>query len=168
VLEAAKLLPRAVGFVIFGTPPLANPPDLENAFLPHPAIGAAFVEDLTLDQMEGFSAACLAPDSGFDVAPFVADIARADGRARATMAASIVAGGFEDEVEIVRNLDRPLAIVLGECEQLINREYVEALEIPNLWRDQVQIIPGAGHSPQSETPERFNDLLAAFAADVVG
>jgi pimeloyl-ACP methyl ester carboxylesterase len=168
VLEAAKLLPRAAGFVIFGTPPLAIPPDLANAFLPHPAIGAAFVEDLTRDQMEGFAAACLAPDTGLDVAPLVAAMARADGRARATMAASIVAGDFDDEVEIVRNLDRPLAVLLGECEQLVNGGYLGVLDMPTLWRGRVQIIPGAGHTPQWETPERFNELLAAFAAEVIG
>lgn len=32
VLEAVKLLPDAAGFVIFGTPPLAFPPDMDNAF----------------------------------------------------------------------------------------------------------------------------------------
>jgi pimeloyl-ACP methyl ester carboxylesterase len=75
---------------------------------------------------------------------------------------------FDDEVEIVRNLDRPLAILLGEREQLVNGAYFGALQMPTLWRGQVQVIPGAGHTPQWETPERFNELLAAFAAEAIG
>lgn len=168
VLEAHNLLPNAVGFVIFGTPPLAFPPDMANAFLPNPAMGAAFAQDLTPEQMAGFAAACLAPDSPLDLAPFVADIARTDGRARATMAASIAPDGYQDEVEIVRNLQRPLAILHGEHEQLVNADYIRGLEMPTLWRGAVQIVPGAGHTPQTETPEAFSAVLSAFVDEVTG
>ncbi|MCS6828489.1 MAG: hypothetical protein NZ553_17880 [Caldilinea sp.] len=37
--------------------------------------------------------------------------------------------------------------------------------MPTLWRGAVQVIPGAGHAPQWETPEVFNALLGAFLAD---
>ena len=133
-----------------------------NAFLPNPAMGAAFAEVLTEEQMAGFAAACLAPDCTLDLAPFVADIARTDGRARATMAASIAPDGYTDEVEIVRNLKRPLAILHGEREQLVNESYISALEMPTLWRGALQIIRGSGHTPQVEAPEQFNALLSAF------
>ena len=168
VLEAHNLLPDAAGFVIFGTPPLAFPPDMDNAFLPNPAMAAAFAQDLTQEQMEGFAAACLAPDCTHDLAPYVADIARTDGRARATMAASIAPDGYQNEVEIVRALQRPLAILHGEHEQLVNAKYISALEIPTLWRGAVQIIPGAGHTPQTETPHAFSTLLSDFVDEVTG
>ena len=168
VLEAHNLLPNAAGFVIFGTPPLAFPPDMANAFLPNPAMGAAFAETLTEEQMAGFAAACLAPDSRLDLAPFIADIARTDGRARATMVASIAPDGYQDEVMIVRNLTRPLAILHGTQEQLVSEAYISALEIPALWRGAVQIIQGSGHTPQMEAPEEFNALLSAFVDEVAG
>ena len=167
-LEMVKMMPNAAGFVIFGTPPLAFPPDMDNAFLPNPAMAAAFAEELTPEQMEGFAAACLAPDTTLDLAPFVADIARTDGRARATMAGSIAPDGYEDEVEIVKTMTRPLAVLHGEHEQLVNAEYISALEMPTLWRGAVQIIEGAGHTPQTETPEKFSELVAAFVEDVTG
>ncbi|MCB0033695.1 MAG: alpha/beta hydrolase [Anaerolineales bacterium] len=167
-LEAASLLPNAAGFVIFGTPPLAYPPDMDNAFQPNPAMAAAFAPELTQEQMEGFAAACLAPNSAIELAPLVADIARTDGRARATMAASIAPGNYADEIEIVQNLDRPLAILHGEDEQLVNGSYISALEMPTLWRGEVQIIPGAGHTPQMEAPEQFSALVGAFVDEVTG
>lgn len=166
VLEAHNLLPEAAGFVIFGTPPLAFPPDMANAFFPNPAMGAAFAETLTDEQMAGFAAACLAPDSPLDLAPSIADIARTDGRARATLAASIAPDGYQDEVAIVKGLTRPLAILHGAQEQLVNAAYISVLEMPTLWRGAVQMIAGAGHTPQVETPEAFNALLSAFVEEV--
>ena len=168
VLEAVKMLPDAAGFAIFGTPPLAFPPDMDNAFLPNPSMGAAFAAELTQEQMEGFAAACLAPDCTHDLAPYVADIARTDGRARATMAASIAPDGYEDEVEIVKSMKRPLAILHGEKEQLVNVDYISQLEMPTLWRGAAQLIPGAGHTPQTETPEAFSALVSAFVDDITG
>jgi len=38
----------------------------------------------------------------------------------------------------------------------------QALNIPGLWKNQVQIIPGSGHFPQLENPEVFNNILLNF------
>ncbi|MEM9772972.1 MAG: alpha/beta hydrolase [Chloroflexota bacterium] len=168
VLEATEQLSRAPGFVIFGTPPLAYPPDMENAFLPNPSMAAAFENELTQEQMEGFAAACLAPNTTLDLAPYVADIARTDGSARLTMGGSIAPGNYRDEVDVVKNLKRPLAILHGEHEQLVNEKYISQLEMPTLWREAVQIIAGSGHTPQAETPNAFNDLVSAFVDEVTG
>ena len=167
VLEASKLLTDAAGFIIFGTPPLAYPPDMDNAFLPNPSMAAAFADELTQEQMEGFAAACLAADTALDLAPYVADIARTDGKARLTMGASIAPGNYADEVEIVKNLDRPLAILHGEKEQLVNGDYFSSLEMPTLWRGEAQIIQGSGHTPQAEDPAAFNSLVGSFVDEVI-
>ena len=47
-----------------------------------------------------------------------------------------------------------------------NVDYIRTLKMPTLWRDEVQIIEGAGHAPHWERPERFNALLADFVAGV--
>ncbi len=166
VLEAHHLLPDAAGFAIFGTPPLAYPPDMENAFLPNPNMGVAFADTLTQEEMEGFAGACLASNTSLDLAPFVADIARTDGLARATMGGSIAPGNYADEVEIVKNLKRPLAILQGEHEQLINPNYFGTLEMPTLWRGAVQMISDAGHTPQVENAEAFSNVIADFVNEV--
>ena len=82
-LELAPDLPKARGFFIFGTPPLALPPAMALAFLPHPAMGAGFAETIGRAQAEAYVASFFAP--GFaDIAPFFVDDAlRADGQARA-------------------------------------------------------------------------------------
>jgi pimeloyl-ACP methyl ester carboxylesterase len=37
--------------------------------------------------------------------------------------------------------------------------------MPTLWRGCVQLVEGAGHSPQWESPGRFDALLSAFVHD---
>ena len=166
VLEAHNLLPRAKGFVIYGTPPLAFPPDMENAFLPNPAMSAAFTPDLTEDQAAAFATAFFAPDASVDLTPFLYDISRTDGQARAGLGASIQPDGYQDEVAIVANLSIPLAVLHGEAEQLVNVDYIRGLTMPTLWRGEVQIMTRAGHAPHWEQPDQFNAQLGAFAADV--
>jgi pimeloyl-ACP methyl ester carboxylesterase len=49
---------------------------------------------------------------------------------------------------------------------LVNVDYVRKLAIPALWRGEVQVIPGAGHAPHREAPDRFAALLADFMASI--
>jgi len=45
--------------------------------------------------------------------------------------------------------------------------YVAGLHYRNLWGNVCHIIPDAGHAPFWDQPAQFNELLGAFAADVV-
>lgn len=164
-LEALSALPQCKGVLIFGTPPIAFPPDMAAAFLPNPAMGAGFNPTPNDDEMRAYVQAFFAPDVQDIPSFFVEDMRRADGRARAAVAGSIRPGGYQDEVEIVRDLRLPLAVLQGESEQLVSLDYLRNLAMPTLWRGQVQVIPGAGHAPQWEQPELFNALLAAFVND---
>lgn len=165
-LEAAPLLPQAAGFVIFGTPPVASAEQMGEAFLPNPAMNVGFTADVSEDDARAYAASFTAPGSTLDTGEFVADILATDGAARAGLLASIGAGQFADEIEIAENLRQPLAILHGEGEQLVSLDYLRGLSIPPLWRDEVQLIPGAGHAPHRETPERFASLLEQFISDL--
>lgn len=164
-LEMAHLVPDAAGFMIYGAPPLAWPPAMAEAFLPNPAMAAAFQETLSEAEAAAFVQAFFAPDAPLAPESFLADVRRTDGRARASMAASIAPNGYTDEVEVVAGLAQPLAIVQGEYEQLVNPAYFAGLNAPTLWHNAVQIIAGAGHAPHWEQPDTFNALLAALIED---
>lgn len=164
-LEAAEDIPGCKGVLIYGTPPLAFPPDMGAAFLPNPAMAAAFNPQLSEAEMRGFVDAFFAPGYTTPDDRFMADIRRSDGRARAAIAASIRPDGYKDEVQVAANLRLPLAVVHGAQEQLINGAYFAAVSMPTLWRGAVQVIADAGHAPHWETPDAFNTLLADFLAD---
>ena len=161
-LEMAPDLPQARGFAIFGTPPLAVPPAMSEAFLPNPAMQFTFQESVDRVEASAYIATFFKP--GFaDIAPFFLDDAlRTDGRARSHLGASIGSGEARDEIAIVRDLKIPLAVLHGDEEQLVNGRYFGSVAMPTLWRGAVQIIPGAGHAPQWETPEAFDALIEAF------
>lgn len=164
-LEAADDIPGCKGVLIYGAPPLAFPPDMGAAFLPNPAMAAAFNPQLTETEMRGFVDAFFAPGYTTPDDRFMADILRSDGRARAAIAGSIRPGGYKDEVQVTAKLRVPLAVVHGEQEQLVSGAYFDAVPMPTLWRGAVQVIAGAGHAPHWETPDVFNALLTDFLAD---
>jgi pimeloyl-ACP methyl ester carboxylesterase len=162
-LEAADQLPDAAGFFIYGAPPMGSPPAMEDAFLPNPAMKLIFSPTLTEEQATAVVELLLRP--GAEPPPsFVEAILKSDGQMRAQLAAS--AANRKDHVEIVANMTVPLAVVHGAEDQLVNVDYIRSLKMPTLWRGEVQVIEGAGHSPHWERPERFNALLADFVADV--
>ena len=165
-LEAAPAMPAAAGYVIFGTPPVGSAAQMADAFLPNPAMNVGFTADVSPELASVFAASFTAPGSALRLDEFTADILRTDGAARAALFASVGAGRFADELAIVAALGRPLAILHGEGEQLVNLGYLEQLSIPSLWRSRVQLIPGAGHAAHQEATATFSELLDQFLADL--
>jgi pimeloyl-ACP methyl ester carboxylesterase len=164
-LEMAPDLPRARGFMIFGTPPLTSSEAMSEAFLPNPAMKFTFQESVDSIEASAYVAAFFR--SGFaDIPPFfLDDVLRTDGRARSNLGASIGPGGARDEGVVVRDLKVPLAVLHGGEEQLVNGRYFGSVAMPTLWRGAVQMIPYAGHTPQWETPNPFDALVEAFVEE---
>ena len=164
VLEAASRLPGAAGFCIFGTPPLAWPPAMEQAFLPDPSAPLLFQprysEAEVLVRAEGMLKPG-APVPGW----LLEDIRRSDGKFHESFAASLGTVGFADEVRAVAQLRQPLAVLHGEADRVINGDYIASLEMPSLWRGAVQRLPDAGHMPHWEDAGAFDALLRDFVAD---
>jgi pimeloyl-ACP methyl ester carboxylesterase len=168
LLEAAKDLPRARGFAIFGAPPIGFPPAMADAFLPNPAMATSFSAETTREQAEAYVASFFAPGFADIPAFFVEDALRADGRARTQIAASLAPGVSRDEVQVAAGLEQPLAVLHGAKERFVNGAYFAKLTMPTLWRGAVQTIDSAGHAPQWETPLVFDALIEAFAVDCGG
>ena len=167
-VEAAQELPDAAGFVIFGTPPVGSAAQMAEGFLPNPAMNVGFSAAVTKSEAESYVGSFTAPGSGLATDGFVADILATDGAARTGLMASIGEGRFANEVEIVAELRRPLAIIQGADEQLVSLDYLRKLSAPTLWRGEVQMIPGVGHALHQEAPEQLTELLTDFIADLDG
>lgn len=164
-LEASIRLRTAAGYMIFGTPPLGFPPDMERAFQPNPAMAAGFTADLGDEAIEAYVGSFFRPGAPPPPAQFTTDVRRTDPLARAFLAEGIRPGGYEDELNAVANLRLPIAILHGEGEQLVNGDYLKSLTAPTLWCGSVQFIADAGHAPHWEQPQRFNVLLEAFTLE---
>src|ERR1019366_7190248 len=123
-IETAPSLPEAAGFLISGTPPVASAAQMAEAFLPDPALNAGFSASASVsasqDQALAYASSFVAPGPALPLDEFVADILSTDGDAREGLFASVGEGRFADDVDIVATLRRPLAILQGESEQLVN------------------------------------------------
>ena len=161
-LEMAPDLKEPRGFVNSGAPPLAVPLATSEAFLPNPAMQFTFQgkgrQRRGVRLRRHVFQAWLCGHPPF----FLEDVLRTDGRARSNLGASIGSGEARDEVAIVRDLKIPLAVLHGDEEQLVKGRYFGSVAMPTLWRGAVQIIPGAGHAPQWETPEAFDAIVEVF------
>lgn len=165
VLEAVSMLPQAKGFVIYGTPPLGIPADFGTAFLPNPAMAAAFSPEMTDEEAVAFASAFFVVGSMEDVTPFFTDIMKTDGNARANLGASINPDGYTDEIVIIANMTQRLMIIHGVKEQLVNGAYFRNLEVPTLWNNRVEFVWNSGHAVHWEAVDEFNALLDEFIMD---
>jgi pimeloyl-ACP methyl ester carboxylesterase len=166
VVEAEPHLPEAAGFAIFGTPPLPSPAAVPSAFLPNPAMGVGFTGEVGEEDAAAYAASFVAPGSPLPLHGFIADILATDPASREGIGAAIGSGSIADEAAIVAAMRRPLAVLHGREEQLVSLDYLRGLDIPTLWRGEVQVVDGAGHAPHEEAPEAFAALLMAFVDDL--
>jgi pimeloyl-ACP methyl ester carboxylesterase len=152
------------GLLVFGTPPLGSPPNLDAAF--HlDLIGDAFRATLSDSDIERMVRAWM--PEGTPPPPYYARSVRAtDPAARELIGVSLGGNGYADERMVLLSLRCRAAVVLGQRDRIVNADYVRGLSIDNLWRGGPQFLPGAGHCPQFDTPEAFNSLLAEFLADL--
>ena len=151
-LETIEMSPEIKGIVIFGTPPLGIPPAITEAFL---------------DFLDFHSPSLIVKEGREIPQFFMDDIDNTDPNARKFLTRNTAKNKFKDERDIVSNLKIPLAIIHGAHDKLINLEYIKKLNIPSLWKNEVQIIKDAGHSPQWETPDEFNSILEEFVKGVI-
>lgn len=163
LLEAASLLDKAAGFMIFGTPPIGKPMAAD-AFKPHPLGHLLFTSDLCEEDAANLVASYFSSDrQAADI--FTEAIMKTDGRGRALLLQSLLEGNYSDEVALVGNLAKPLAIIHGEADQFVNPAYIQQLQIPTLWRGATKVIAGAGHAPHWEKPAQFNRLVEEFVSE---
>jgi pimeloyl-ACP methyl ester carboxylesterase len=164
LLEAIPQLSSAAGFVIVGAAPVASAADLPRALGADPALGAGFREEATDEELRAWMRLCFRPGAEIP-SSFVEDYHRSDPRTRSSLAASVGRNELADESQILARLTRPIAVIAGRHDTIAQRGFLENYPMPTLWRGAVQEIADAGHTPQWETPNEFDRLLADFVAD---
>ena len=162
LMEAySKLKDRMLGMVILGAPPFAMPPEIEKTHLDHDAQFLVYQENLTEEEVHQFAGACMA-EGHEDPELLMEAVRQSDPDMRAGLGHSFSKGELQDEAKIVASMEHPLAIIHGKEDQLINGRYFEELNMPTLWQNKVHFVDGAGHCPQLEKPEAFDQLLDEF------
>ncbi|WP_422080585.1 alpha/beta fold hydrolase [Ulvibacterium sp.] len=159
ILQSLSSIDNCIGLVLIGTPPLKKPLNMLEAFAPDERMGLLFKEELSEKEREIMIEFIGCKNNR----PLAQDaLEHTDTKFRSHMANSVASGGLVDELEVLKNIDFPVALIVGETDQLINKSYLNSVHFPALWKEQVQYIPKAGHTPQLENSEEFNKLLSDF------
>lgn len=93
-------------------------------------------------------------------------VARTDGRARPIVVHSMIGGVGSDPAALLEDEKRPIALILGEMDASISRDFMSSVRGPALWRGGVHTLAGAGHAPFLDAPLEFNALLLDFLRDI--
>lgn len=163
-LEASDELIGLKGLILFGTPPLGMPPEIDKSFLPNTAIPFLFQKQLTETEINLLSEAFTNIENKEILKN---EIRSSDGNARSFLATSIPQGLFKNEIELIKNLSIPVAIIQGEHDSLINEQYINNLVIPTLWKNKIQLIKNASHCPQLEQKNQFNTVITDFYNSII-
>lgn len=159
-IEAAEQLPGLRGLFLFSMNPFSIPPQLDSMCRPNPLLGY-----LVAGGMQPVEARLLAAEmlQGNDALTnlLASWILETDTAARMSFAASLGLDKFGDELTMLRKFTKPLAIVQGKNDRIINPGYLNGLNPVSLWKNGI-IKLDAGHVPQMEIPQLFNALVEDF------
>ncbi|MCW5696473.1 MAG: alpha/beta fold hydrolase [Bauldia sp.] len=163
-LDLLALAPERVRSVAaIAAPPIRmSAASIEAAFLPSPAGRLVTLPTWSEADARAYLGGVFEPPL---VAEFLPDALRADGRCRTVSLFTAFAGAGTDQVDLVARSRRPLALLVGERDPLVSRDYLAALPCARLWRGAVSVIPRAGHAPQWDAPRATRESVLAFLAD---
>lgn len=153
--------PGMRGLMITGTPPVRNGKMSEGfAGLPHTALASKDI--VSEEEIDNFVRAIF----GDTAQPFMFDaVRRADGRFRKRLFEAARAGEGVDQRLTVETSPIPLAVVNGDADPVINLDYFDTINYANLWEKHVYRLPGVGHTPFWQAPDKFNPILQRFLQD---
>jgi pimeloyl-ACP methyl ester carboxylesterase len=162
-IQAIKEFKGCIGLFLFGTGPLKLPLNFDEAFLPNPIMPLLFKKDLNAEEIKQFANSLTNEENSLGL---IASISNTHNIFREHLMLSVSNGDLKDEIDILNTIEIPIVLCLGDHDTLVNRDYLEGLDIKNLWRDNVQIVEGTSHYVQIEAPELFNHLLESYLKDL--
>jgi len=161
ILQSLSQLNGVSKIMLVASSPAGIPP-AANMYLPNPNIPFFFIGKPSTEEVKVIN------DVVFSTEEFLSlitdSISKSDSKLREAWFPNSQNTPTQDEVEILKNLEIPVAVVYGKNEAVYNLEYMEKLPYKNLWKDKVQVIANTKHFPFLEAPEEFNRLLINFVS----
>ncbi len=167
-LELTCETTAVVGVMISGTPPVGQ----HDGAVAEGVVGdierSLAAQRLFSDaEAETFARATIGENAPFE--PFMREAARrCEGRSRALMIAKAACGVGRNQQVLAESAPVPLAVVNGADDPFIRHAFIERLAYETLWDDRVHALPGLGHAPFWEAPDRFDPVLLRFLAGLGG
>lgn len=164
--EAACRLPGCKGFFMTGSSVIGKgitPADILLSF----QYGAALFEEKPGDEeLRNYVKGLVHEAPEATIATLISWYRQADPVLRSALGQSIAAGNWTNEIGNLEASGKPVVLVYGEQEQIINRAYIRKAQ-PGNWRSNVRVLDKAGHLANLDQPGEFTRLLREFADETL-
>jgi len=157
------------GIVAFSSCAIGGAYTMEVVFRPGVDMRVSVEDDVSKEELQQYwteAKLCLHDEDNEKYQVFEKDYFTIKDNFRSKMFASIMAGHIGDEIALFRQSGVPMLVLFGEEETVCNIDYLDEAGL-ELWQNKVFKIPGAGHFVNMDLPESTNELMAAFAKDVL-
>lgn len=132
--------------------------------LPNTHVHVVFTDTATDEDVKSYASEVMTNKQNIE--EFISDYFIVSPTFRPLLSQSIEQGQYSDEIELMQRSGLPILVVFGKDEQIVNPDYLD--EAPFVfWNDGVFKIPGANHLVHSDQPDVFNQLLGAYANDIL-
>ena len=152
--------PNYLGMFIWGTPPFAKPPALDEVYLANPDLGLFFKSEHEENDRRKILNMCLNQEES-DYSRFMAILAKSDPRAREAIFASVGELNYVDEFRAVEEAPFETAVLNCLEDKIISSKYMHELKLNNLSTGGTIPIMG-GHTGHYEGPQNFNESLLNY------
>ncbi len=160
-LEISAQVEKLMGLLIFGTPPLKEPLNIEEAFLPFPTMGHFFSDGLDDIETEEFVESLVVNNEVEYQIKY--DFQNTDPNFRVTLGKALSEPNqVKNEVSILNQIENPVFVVHGLQDPLVNLEYIKSLNSITKFYE----IEQCGHYPHLEQPVEFSKIIKEVSNEV--
>ena len=156
-IEIASEIKRLKGIVIMGAPPLTNPLNFEEAFIPNEASNTFLQENPTDEDIS--NSATIAVYDKKNVPETVKYFKQTYPKVRKMLADDLANSRWKNQRDIFVNLDLPKFIIHGIQDPAVKFEYLQEVKDECKNDCSIYTINECGHYPSFEQPEEFSRIM---------
>lgn len=145
--------------VVGALAPIANILKLDTS------VNVVFTDEFDLDEVKKYAAETSLSTDEKDLRIFLEDFQLVKMPFRSTLANSIAAKQYNDEITLLQDRNIPLLVVFGKDEKVVENSYLDKVPLP-LWSGKIYKIPDASHLVHIDQPMAFNLLMKEFLESI--
>jgi pimeloyl-ACP methyl ester carboxylesterase len=166
IAEALKFI-KPKGMAIVSTSVIGGDYTTAQAFQEGVDVVTFFSDEATEEKINKFGRDMSFFDDADEQEIAISDYKIVRQKLRPTLMQTAMEGNFSDEIEMLKHYERPVLVVFGEKDVLANIHYLDKKPFKT-WNDKIYKIPEAGHAVQLDQPQKFNEMLVAYAKEMLG
>lgn len=160
LLESFDLVPAIRKIAIAGHPPLRSVEDMPDAYNLNEDSALFLQGPLSENEIERLYNAVIRINDSHIKSEIVESIRKTSPAFRE--GCMNIAQHAGDQIARLNQFQGPVAIIHAVDDLAIRSEYLEKLQLRNLWEQKIQLIPGSGHFIIAEKPFELAALLDRF------